>query len=591
MFKRKEMVIIQLFILLFIISNLIYGDGSVKVIGKTNTLIQNFKMVHQRGDRNINLSLPDGDSINVEIKHFTYNDDYLSISGNVLGVAESEFVLRGTKEDVYGWIHLFAESLENGTVYKYSTDFDKNVFVEEALVTDIIKINNSNFPEDDVYIKRSEYIDDNLPEIVFMQPMPDNLSLHDLQSKPEADKVLWMDIRDLMDGEEPITYSREDIFLIWQVVSTGFSTYRVNVTTSKDVFDATAEQDRGIGLFHNRDGRSHCAYDMFGTTADCELFLEANGFFGGRSALHEYGHLLGLDDQGTGLNGVQWATYFPGYDELKWVPIMGNYLYSDDWGDELLYQWSDGNYKAGTQAVGMPQEDVLSIMTDYLQVEPDDNPTSKPLIIKDGNLSVIDNYGMINIVIDGQDEDDFTFEITEAGGEIDITIDRIGNIGGAMLDVHASLLDESGYVVTEDSPNTARYANIQSTLNPGNYTLRVKGIGEKNSDTEEFSNYGSIGYFGISGTIENASVDVAKSIKGSNSKSIVRNGNIINFNGLTSNDKSKISIYSISGKRLFEKTLKGNGKVQLENFIGKGCYILNISGNTTNYKEHFIISN
>lgn len=551
---------------------------------------------YSRSGKTLTLPLPNGEEVTIDVSFYSFEDGYLSIGGSIKDNAESEFMMKIVDGSVYGWIHIFAEPMEEGTAYKYSASKSGDVTVSITPVTDIIKIS------DPVDLSSGRLINLNprtiraeeLPDIVYLQPVADNVSINKLQSKPDADKVLWLDIRDIMDGETPKAYTREEMIEIWRVTAMGFSMYKVNVTTDIDVYTATPAQSRGVSLFHNRDGRSHCSYKGFGTTGDCEIYLTQDGFKAGRTNIHELGHLLGLDDQGTGLNGVQWLTYFPGYDEIKWVPIMGNFLYSDDWGEETLYQWSDGSYNAKNGSVGMPEEDVLEIMSGYIPIEEDDIPTSKALNINDGNLSIPDNYGMINVLIGGSDEDDFTFTVAGEKSSVDLHIDRIGHIAGSMLDVHAAILDASGNIIVEDNQFAARYANLKTDLDPGNYTLRIAGGTESFTSDQfkpgEFSKYGSIGYYGISGSISNAKVGVITDGTTAKSKVLNWKNNSFTFEGIPTTDNLTLKIYNVNGRVMMQQLINGTGTINLQETLGNGCYIFELQGKSHNHRERFIVS-
>lgn len=595
MINKKILFYVKMLLILIGISGTtIYAKDETLSLSSTNEFLAKLTTMYEAENR-ILLQIPEDSAVVIDLQFYSFEDGYLSLRGTLRGNPQSRCILKGTKNKMYGWIRIFAEQFEDGFVYTYTTNSKGIIEVQEATVSDILSI-EPDVPacKKDV-TKRAAKLDKtreqdatDLPDIVFIKPVPDNVNINSLQSKPTSEKVIWMDIRKLMDGDEPITYSRDDMIEMWQVVANGLSMYDVNVTTDLQVFSATAPQNRGIGLFHNRDGRSHCAYHGFGTENDCEIYLKSNGYYAGRSALHEFGHLLGLLDMGTGLNGVKWATYFGGYEELKWVPIMGNFLYSDDWGEETLLQWSNGDFKAGS-AHGMPQEDALSIINEYIDIEPDDIVTSKPLQVIAGEVSMSENFGMINVTFDGYDDDDFTFEVTEPETEIDLVIDRIGHIGGSMLDVHAYLLDEDGTILIENNQLVGRYALIKSKLNPGKYTLRVAGGAEGTSEPA-FPRYGSVGYYAISGTVaidDQVSIHTKKSNYNKPNLSFVNR--TITYDALNTNEQTEIAVFSLSGQELFTKQLHGSGQIDLGKHLGAGCYLLTLQSKSQNYIQPFTI--
>lgn len=553
---------------------------------------------YSRSQRELTLPLPGGEEVTVDVSFYSFEDNYLSIGGTIKGNADSEFMMKIDKGAVYGWIHIFAEPMEAGTVYKYSATMSGTVTVSTVPVTDIIAISNKKgsaplYPK--TSRNRPELRAEELPPLPFFQPVDESTSINELQSKPGLEKVFWLDIRDIMDGETPKVYTREEMIEIWRIVASGYSTYDVNVTTSQAIFEATDPDKRGLSLFHNNsDGRSHCGFDAFGTTADCEIYLEPEAFQIGRTTVHEFSHLVGVHEQGTGLNGVQWLTYFPGYDDVKWCPIMGNYHYSNEWGEETLYQWSDGNFDAKGQSEGYPKKDNLTIMAKYLDPVKDETPATRSLLIKDGKLSMADNYGMINIITGDLDKDDYSFTIVDKPSQVDLHIDRIGHFAGAQLDVHAALLDESGKVLLEDNQFAARYANLQIELQPGTYTLRIAGGSEAFSSTDfangGFNSYGSVGYYGISGTISNAKVGVISQSTTANSKILNWKNNRFTFEGIPQSDNLTLRVYNVNGRVMVQKSIHGVGSLNLQQTLGNGCYIFELNGKSHNHSERFIVS-
>lgn len=579
----------QVFLILCLLVSFLFAGNFDRGI-TTSSFMERLTSAYSRG-KVITLPLPNGKEVSVEVTFYSFKDGYLSLKGVVTGNPKSECILKVTKDEVYGWIQISAEPIESGIVYLYQSDANGRVTVKDARVTDILSISpevSSRTSNGKDISYSSPYRADELPPIVYIKPTDDNVSINELQSKPESKKVIWLDIRDIMNGEEPIAYSREEMIEIWQVVANGLSMYDVNVTTDISVFSATPSQNRGIGLFHNREGRSHCSYKGFGTEGDCEIYLKSNGFFAGRTALHEYGHLLGVLDMGTGLNGVKWKTYFEGYSDLKWVPIMGNFLYSDNWGEETLMQWSNGEYEASNGSNGYPKEDQLSIMAGYINRVPDDIPTSKSLHITNGTVSMVDNYGMINVLETGSDTDEFTFDIVGSKSEVNLTIDRIGHIGGSMLDVHAVLLDNAGNTIAEDNQQIARYATIKEDLDPGSYTLRISG-GTEEFSGGGFSNYGSIGYYGIYGTVDNG-VGVLGSKKAENGISISSVENQFSFSGLGDGEKALITVYNALGRIVFERQIIGSATIDFQNSVARGCYYLRVTGARCSTIERFTIA-
>jgi MYXO-CTERM domain-containing protein len=101
------------------------------------------------------------------------------------------------------------------------------------------------------------------------------------------------------------------------------------------------------------------------------------------------------------------------------------------------------------------------------------------------------------------DTDTFTFQIGSSGGNATLTIDRIEYLGGAMLDVLATLKNSSGTAIATSNPTAVRSASISQTLTAGSYSLVIQG-GNEGTAANGFTAYSSIGYYGIEGTITGA---------------------------------------------------------------------------------------
>ena len=304
-----------------------------------------------------------------------------------------------------------------------------------------------------------------------------------LQSRPGATKVLFMDIA-------PLTLAKDQLWRAWQVVSASFSAFEVNVTTDATVFEAAEPRNRGKACSRNEAGRSSCGLNAFGTTRCCNVFNKGNGYYQGTTTAHELGHLMGLRHDGT----AGGSEYFRGLPAFKWCPIMGANTPKTTWAQDALFQWSKGEYQGASN-----KEDDLAIISKNLPFRKDDIPDTKPLIFRNGTeVSADDNRGLIET---NTDSDTFTF--TSAGGRAMLTVDRIEYVGGAYLDVEAQIQNGSGMMVARSNAMVSRKATFDVALPAGAYRLIIKG-GAEGTPLNGFSNYSSLGYYGVSGTINAA---------------------------------------------------------------------------------------
>lgn len=435
--------------------------------------------------------LPSFGAVDLTVNTSGQEQDYLYLTGAVSGHKGSKFIFKGTVNDLYGSMTF----PETNTAYEFVSDGEGNLKVEEVPYTKIVpvcfnKFKGSALPPS--FLKRSSPFPLQLP-MASNAKLPPHIQpyngqdLMKLESKPGAKKVLWLDIREIMRGGKPIPISKKEMYENWQATAAGFSFYDVNVTTSKAVYDRAGVRNSGHTKYHNEQGRSNAYLNSFGTDTFVNMYLDKTGYGYGRTTVHEIGHQLGLSHD----KGRPGGEYFQGIPEFKWVPIMGNYWYGDGWKNDALYQYSKGVYKTATN-----KEDDFRNMGKYLKVRADDKPKAVPLNISGGKVSIADNFGLIE---SSSDSDTFTINVTSAG-QVKLKIDRIEYIGGAMLDVYAELKDKSGRVVAKDNPKAKRYANISARVQPGEYQLVIKG-GAEGTPSHGFPNYSSIGYYGISGTV------------------------------------------------------------------------------------------
>jgi hypothetical protein len=225
------------------------------------------------------------------------------------------------------------------------------------------------------------------------------------------------------------------------------------------------------------------------------------------AASHEFGHNLGLSHDGSST-----SSYYSGHGSgyVSWAPIMGVGYYNN------VTQWSKGEYSGANQ-----QQDDLAIISGQLGYRPDDHSNgmsaATPLAVDpDGTIYVtfpeIDAFNSDpankGVIETRSDVDTFWFD--SAAGQVTFNVLPAWeafyrtSLRGANLDIQASLYDALGNLVASSDPLNDTMAQLDEYLGAGRYYLQVAGVGNAVSP---YSDYGSLGMYFISGTVQPASAD------------------------------------------------------------------------------------
>ncbi len=320
-----------------------------------------------------------------------------------------------------------------------------------------------------------------------------------LESLPGVDHVIYLDfdgeVVDWVNGSTITANSwgwdNEKITEIWKIVAEDFAPFEVNVTTNRDVFDATSKTKRIMAVFTPTDDAAPStggfAYlDSFSSSDIDVCWVYHESIRGaGDTGSHEVGHALGLRHDGRN-DPVE--VYYRGHN--NWAPIMG---YS---GDKIVGHWSKGEYKNADNT-----EDDLAIIAKAqngfgYKVDDHGNDTNSATEIvadADGNVLIANNKGFIE---KGSDKDMFAF--TTSGGAVNLTIDSF--FGYSNLNVEARLLNSNGDEIISSNSEELN-ASFDIPLQKGTYYIEIDGVKEGDNPSVGYSDYSSLGSYAIAGKL------------------------------------------------------------------------------------------
>ncbi len=338
-----------------------------------------------------------------------------------------------------------------------------------------------------------------------------------LESLPSSDKTIYLDFNGHWSTDNrwghsiqfpsfdsdgnPGSFSNHEltrIQKIFQNVAEDFLPFDINVTTRTPTASQLTKTSGNDGEYGIRvviteptagfgDGvGGYAKYGSFGESTDTPVFVFSNGITAAAILTsHEVGHSLGLEHDGRPGEEYYWGH---GSGATSWGPLMGAPFY------QSLTQWSQGEYPGATN-----QEDDLKIITrpsNGINYRPDDigdRFDSAKTLTRNGN-SVFSS----GIIGDRNDVDLFRFQVN-GSGEVSLTVNPF--LGHGNLDIKAKIFREDGSLVTTRNPAELLNAHFELQLDSGVYFLSVEGTGKAG----EYSDYGSLGFFTIQGSIHDRS--------------------------------------------------------------------------------------
>lgn len=360
-----------------------------------------------------------------------------------------------------------------------------------------------------------------------LYPLADTFGLH---SRPGASKVIYLDFTGHttantpwnsgvnanvnivtpafdLDGD-PTTFNdaeRTAIQDIWRRVSEDYAAWDVDVTTADPGLEAirrTSASDANYGVRCVVGGSSMqwlgsgaggVAYvGTFSSTVSASLTandipafvfpqqLGNSARLIAEAASHEVGHTLGLYHSGQ-TTGVE---YYAG--QADWAPIMGVSYY------KTVTQWTRGDYPLSNNT----QDQVAIISSKLPRSAPVHGGSAVTASVVSGNSFTAG--GVITTNVQQQ-----WFKLTAGAGPF--------SVSGAVaqpspnLKLALSLVSSTGAVVTQGVAN-GMGSNLNATIAAGDYYLVVDGVGSTNNATTGYTDYGSLGRYGLAGSWAAATV-------------------------------------------------------------------------------------
>ena len=562
-------------------SSLAYAQSSSKLeLGTPQSLLNSIRNGHSRSASSFELPLSATETAAITIENYYEGADRLSMNGVSQTTPNSLFILKGDASALSGYLVIhdtrkaYEITTENGIVSITEADIAR--FFPDIYEPEMKPPVSQTLAPTVVYLP--VYSSMAKRQVIHIGPY-NNEDVTKLQSKPGSPYVFYLNNTAVMNGTTPKNNrGKEEMYRVWQCTADQYSMLNLNITTDVSVYNAAKSADvtkTGVIKFVDADGRSNAPVASFGTTSAGTLYrnpLGSGNDYGygiGMTCAHEVGHQMGMNhDGGTAQADPE---YFEGLPKVQWCPIMGNYWFGASWNNQL-FTWSKGEYNTSTN-----KEDDFKIMTvnEKVPYMTDDIPTSKALKVSSSGVIAPDvNWGQIER---NTDSDTFTFEVGSSGGKIDLRIDPLEYL--RQLDVAAKIVDASGTTIASSNLQVNRSAEFKAvSLQPGKYSLIIQGGAELTPQTG-FSNYSSLGYYGMEGTLTGAVITSIDKASFENTISVYPNptADLLNISYGFNNPSTQVSLLTITGQTIYES----NQMVQTINLsdFAKGVYFLRITSN------------
>lgn len=553
----------------------VYAQSGARLeLGSPKSFLNEIRQQNTRTTSAYSLKLSNGETATLAVESYYDGPSGFSMNGGVEQSAHATFILKGDQSSLYGYVafhdkkQAFEIKTKDGVVYLQEVNIAK---IYPDLYGPELKPPTQEAP---VPLAVPVYSPMAKRQAIHIGPY-NNEDVTKLQSKPGSKYVFYLDNSLVMSGGTPKNgRSKEEMFRVWQCVSDQYSMFDLNVTMDPSVYSAAKAADvlkTGSISFKDQDGRSNACLGCFGTTEQGTLYRNPDnnnyGYGIGMTCAHEMGHQMGMNHDG----GTPGGEYFNGLSAVQWCPIMGNYWMAASW-TNAFFTWSKGEYNTATN-----REDDLQIMNvnERVPYVVDDIPSSKPLKIGSaGTISSSDNWGQIE---KNTDSDAFTFEVGSSGGSINLKLDPLEYL--RQLDIAAKIVNESGTAVSTSNLSVNRSAEFKNVSLPaGKYSLVIQGGAELTPQTG-FSNYCSLGFYGMEGTLTGAVITSVGEVAFDSKVAVFPNpaADILNISYGFNNQNTQVALIDVTGQTVYQNNQMVQS-IDLSSF-SKGIYFLRITSN------------
>ncbi len=320
-----------------------------------------------------------------------------------------------------------------------------------------------------------------------------------------------------------------EIQRIWQRVAEDFAPFDVNVTTQDPGTEnlrkfGTTDDRWGIRVaftsnvnlltgaaIANAGGGGTAYYNSFNwSTDDVALVFNRGEYSAAATASHEVGHTLNLTHDGNAT--TEYYAGHGGTGATSWGTIMGAPYLGND---ENLTQWSKGEYVGANNT----QDDLATLTSDngFSYASDDHGNTFSTATLLGGT-----SFSSFGVIERNTDVDLFRFD-TGAGlvsfNIVNASRAFVASGGsylteylasrGPNLDIAATLYRADQSVYSTFNPADLTTAGFSINLDAGTYYLGIDGVGSGNpwaSTPTGSSDYGSLGQYMVSGTVQPATV-------------------------------------------------------------------------------------